>query len=104
MAESLTSQALPQTNATITIRIIKSFKYRTERSLVLHNVNLITSTVAQLKEMAKQGQCALLVSLYVQSYCLHVSGGNWMEALSECFPESVQAPHLTLAGAQSKSV
>ncbi|KIM48962.1 hypothetical protein M413DRAFT_21258 [Hebeloma cylindrosporum] len=54
MAESLTNQARPQTNATITVRIIKSFKFRTERSLVLHNVNLITTTVAQLKETAKQ--------------------------------------------------
>jgi Uncharacterized conserved protein (DUF2340) len=56
MAESLTNQARPQTNATITVRIIKSFGFRTERSLVLHNVNLITTTVAELKEMAKQGQ------------------------------------------------
>jgi len=55
MSESLTNQARPQTNATITVRIIKSFKFRTERSLVLHNVNLITTTVALLKEMAKQG-------------------------------------------------
>jgi len=54
MAESLTNQALPQINATITVRIIKSFKFRTERSLVLHNVNLTTSTVTQLKETAKQ--------------------------------------------------
>ncbi|KAF8964640.1 hypothetical protein BDZ97DRAFT_874190 [Flammula alnicola] len=50
----LTNEARPQADATITVRIIKSFKFRTERSLVLHNVNLITTTIAQLKEMAKQ--------------------------------------------------
>jgi len=55
MAESLTNQARPPTNATITVRIIKSFKFRTERSLVLHNVNLTTTTAGLLKEMAKQG-------------------------------------------------
>jgi len=54
MAEFLRNQALPQTNATITVRIIKSFKFRTQRSLVLHNVNLITCTVTQLKELAQQ--------------------------------------------------
>jgi len=50
----LTNFARPNTSATLTIRIIKSFIFRTERSLVLHDVNLVTMTVAQLKEIAKQ--------------------------------------------------
>ena len=50
----LTNVARPNTSATLTIRIIKSFTFRTERSLVLHDVNLVTMTVAQLKEIAKQ--------------------------------------------------
>ncbi|OCH95201.1 hypothetical protein OBBRIDRAFT_788385 [Obba rivulosa] len=49
-----TNLAVPKTNATLTVRIIKSFEFRTERSLVLHNVNLETTTVGQLKEMARQ--------------------------------------------------
>ncbi|KAF4614966.1 hypothetical protein D9613_002813 [Agrocybe pediades] len=53
MADILSSQARPQEDATITVRIIKSFKFRTERSLVLHHLNLKTTTVAQLKELAK---------------------------------------------------
>ncbi|KIK08124.1 hypothetical protein K443DRAFT_128495 [Laccaria amethystina LaAM-08-1] len=48
----LTNVARPKTSATLTVRIIKSFKFRTERSLVLHNVDLTTTTVAQLKDIA----------------------------------------------------
>ena len=50
----LTNVARPNTSATLTIRIIKSFTFRTERSLVLHNINLVTMTIVQLKEIAKQ--------------------------------------------------
>ncbi|KAF7777452.1 hypothetical protein Agabi119p4_3524 [Agaricus bisporus var. burnettii] len=49
-----TNLALPKTSATLTIRIIKSFEFRTERSLVLHNVNLHTATVGHLKKTALQ--------------------------------------------------
>ncbi|PPQ65106.1 hypothetical protein CVT24_003067 [Panaeolus cyanescens] len=54
MAEQLTNTSRPKTDATLTIRIIKSFRFRTERNLVLHHVNLYETTVGQLKEMAKQ--------------------------------------------------
>jgi len=50
----LTNVALPRTSATLTLRIIKSFEYRTERSLVLHGVNLETTTVGDLKNIAHQ--------------------------------------------------
>jgi hypothetical protein len=50
-----TDSARPLTSATLTVRIIKSLSYRTEKSLVLHNVDLTTTTVAQLKAMAQQG-------------------------------------------------
>ena len=52
MSDSLVVR--PNGSATLTIRIIKSFTFRTERSLVLHNVNLVTTTVTQLKEITKQ--------------------------------------------------
>ncbi|KAJ8456577.1 hypothetical protein ONZ51_g12040 [Trametes cubensis] len=42
--------AVPKTDATLTVRVIKSFEYRTEKSLILHHVNLETTTVGQLKE------------------------------------------------------
>lgn len=50
----LTNVAQPKTSATLTVRIIKSFKFRTERSLVLHNVDLTTTTTAQLKDIAQK--------------------------------------------------
>lgn len=53
--QGLTNLALPKTSATLTIRIIKSFEYRTERSLVLHDINLETTTVGDLKDIARKG-------------------------------------------------
>ncbi|KZS99309.1 hypothetical protein SISNIDRAFT_472210 [Sistotremastrum niveocremeum HHB9708] len=50
MAEQLTNLAHPKTSATITIRVVKSFEYRTEKSLVLHDLDLLTTSVAQLKQ------------------------------------------------------
>jgi len=54
MSDDEANVARPNTSATLTIRIIKSFTFRTERSLVLHDVNLVTMTAVQLKEIAKQ--------------------------------------------------
>lgn len=54
-----TNLALPKTDATLTIRVIKSFEYRTERSLVLHRINLEENTVGELKEKVRQGNCRL---------------------------------------------
>lgn len=54
ISDVLTNVALPKTSATLTLRIIKSFVYRTERSLVLHGVNLETATVGELKNIARQ--------------------------------------------------
>lgn len=56
ISDVLTNEAKPKTSATLTLRIIKSFEYRTERSLVLHNVNLETTTVADLKTIAREGE------------------------------------------------
>lgn len=51
-----TNGAHPKTSVTLTVRIIKSFKFRTERNLVLHDINLDTTTVGQLKDVARQGK------------------------------------------------
>lgn len=55
MAEQLTNLAHPKTSATITIRVVKSFEYRTEKSLVLHDLDLLTTSVAQLKQRVLDG-------------------------------------------------
>ncbi|TFK26373.1 cytoplasmic protein [Coprinopsis marcescibilis] len=54
IASSLTNTTKPKTSATLTVRVIKSFKFRTEKSLVLHNIDLTTTTVAQLKETSRK--------------------------------------------------
>ncbi|KAG6376038.1 cytoplasmic protein [Boletus reticuloceps] len=54
ISHTLTNEAVPRTEATITVRVIKSFEYRTERSLVLHKLNLEATTVGGLKEIVRQ--------------------------------------------------
>ncbi|KIJ23535.1 hypothetical protein M422DRAFT_61142 [Sphaerobolus stellatus SS14] len=49
----LTSSILPKTAATITVRVVKSFEYRVEKSLVLHGVNLEQTTVGGLKDQVR---------------------------------------------------
>jgi len=54
ISSTLANLALPRTSATLTVRVIKSFQFRTERNLVLHNIDLETTTVGQLKDAARQ--------------------------------------------------
>ncbi|GAA5794992.1 hypothetical protein EDC94DRAFT_592210 [Helicostylum pulchrum] len=49
--EDLTNLSKPTTDATLTIRCIKNFEYRTCKNLVLQHVNLETCTVGDLKKM-----------------------------------------------------
>ncbi|KAK9456601.1 hypothetical protein V1511DRAFT_494777 [Dipodascopsis uninucleata] len=51
--EPLTSTLRPATSAIITVRVIKSFEYRTERNLILKDVDLTTLTVGDLLELVK---------------------------------------------------
>lgn len=62
ISDVLTNLALPKTSATLTLRVIKSFEFRTEHSLVLHDINLETTTVGQLKEIARQGTLFICTS------------------------------------------
>ena len=62
ISDTLTNLSKPKISATLTLRIIKSFEYRTEKSLVLHGVNLETTTVGRLKEIAKESNCCFLSS------------------------------------------
>ncbi|KAN0127521.1 Uncharacterized protein family UPF0538 [Lactarius tabidus] len=50
---SLTNLARPKTSAIITVRVIKSFDFRTERSLVLRDINLETTTIGNLKTIVR---------------------------------------------------
>lgn len=68
-SEVLTNLARPKTSATLTLRIIKSFEYRTEKSLVLHGVNLEATTVGGLKEIAKESNWPFLSSSVAEDSC-----------------------------------
>ncbi|KAK9894730.1 hypothetical protein P389DRAFT_190990 [Cystobasidium minutum MCA 4210] len=46
-----TNTLRPAEDSVLTVRLIKSFEYRTEKNMVLQHVNLVTTTVGQLKEM-----------------------------------------------------
>lgn len=54
ISDVLTNLAAPKSAATLTLRIIKSFEFRTEKSLVLHSINLEVTTVSQLKDLARK--------------------------------------------------
>ena len=60
--DTLTNLARPRTSAIITVRVIKSFEFRTERSLVLRDINLETTTVGGLKETVRNGGLVYVTS------------------------------------------
>ena len=43
------------TNATLTVRVIKSFAYRTAKNLVLHHVDLPRTSAGMLKTRVRTG-------------------------------------------------
>lgn len=60
--ELLASERNPVTDATLTIRVIKSFEYRTQKSLVLKDLDLTTLTVGELLEKCKEGESTVVRS------------------------------------------
>lgn len=61
--EPLSSELRPVTDAVLTIRVIKSFEFRTQKSLVLKGVDLEKETVGSLMARVRQGECLELVYL-----------------------------------------
>lgn len=59
--DTLTSHTRPTTDATITVRCIKSFEYRTCKSLVLQHLNLETTTVGELKSLVRESKTSLIL-------------------------------------------
>lgn len=49
-----TNIARPLTDAVITIRIIKSFEFRSMKAYVIKNIDLTTTTIAQLEEKCRE--------------------------------------------------
>ncbi|KAG0308043.1 hypothetical protein BGZ97_000186 [Linnemannia gamsii] len=50
-SEPLSNTLAPSTAATLTIRVIKSFEYRTSKNLILHNIDLTATNVGQLRAL-----------------------------------------------------
>ncbi|ORX34987.1 cytoplasm protein [Kockovaella imperatae] len=51
---ALSTELRPRTNATLTVRIVKSFEYRTFKAMVLPDLNLETLTVGQLMDLVRE--------------------------------------------------
>ena len=58
LATDLSNTLKPLTEATITVRVIKSFEYRTFKALVLKDLNLEAVSVEELMEMVRRGEWA----------------------------------------------
>jgi hypothetical protein len=56
--EPLSSELRPKTDATLTIRIIKSFEFRTQKSMVIKGVNLDEETVGGLMQRVRDCKCS----------------------------------------------
>lgn len=88
-SDALTNTTLPSTEATITVRVIKSFEYRTTRNLVLHKLNLQTTTVGELKDLARKGSLDIPSRTCLTSP-LPSDSIRWrVEALPKCCPRYV---------------
>lgn len=59
--ETLATEARPVTSATITVRVIKSFPFRTTKNLVLKELDLSVTTVGHLAELCREGAWAASV-------------------------------------------
>lgn len=53
--ELLSSERRPDTDAVLTVRVIKSFEFRTQKSLVLKGINLEEETVGGLMDRVRNG-------------------------------------------------
>ncbi|OCF33130.1 hypothetical protein I316_05175 [Kwoniella heveanensis BCC8398] len=54
--EPLATELHPIEDATLTIRVIKSFEFRTQKSMVLKHLNLAQMSVGELMELVREGE------------------------------------------------
>lgn len=73
--EPLATELKPITAATLTVRIIKSFEFRTQKSLVLKEVDLEKITVGELMERCRKGECGVAECLDVSESCAVSTSG-----------------------------
>lgn len=54
--EALTNTLKPLTDSFLTIRVIKSFEFRTTKNLLLPHVDVTKVTVGELKDLVRKGE------------------------------------------------
>lgn len=54
--EPLATELHPISDATLTVRVIKSFEFRTQKSVILKNLDLRTLTVETLMNLVREGE------------------------------------------------
>lgn len=59
---SSTNPAAKEQLFTITVRLVKSFEYRTFKNLILHNIST-TMTIKELKELARESKLSICLKL-----------------------------------------
>lgn len=67
--QPLVTSLRPLTSATLTIRIIKSFEFRTQKALVMQGVDLESVTVGGLMERCREGGSSRLAGASSLSSC-----------------------------------
>lgn len=57
--DALTNELRPLTDVFLTVRIIKSFTYRTTKNLLLPHLDATTTTVGQLKDLCRERESCM---------------------------------------------
>lgn len=63
-SQPLATSLKPLTAATLTVRIIKSFEFRTAKALVMKDVDLVSLTVGGLMDRVREGELPLSIRAY----------------------------------------
>lgn len=66
---SETNTTRPATDAVITVRIIKSFEYRSMKPFVIRGIDLTRTTVEMLEDKCRNGTC-IAISLFFFERCV----------------------------------
>ncbi|CAG8432957.1 11018_t:CDS:2 [Diversispora eburnea] len=77
----LTNTLNPPNSATLTIRLIKNFEYRTVKYLILHEVNLEATTVEELKNIIKENTLKLYTKAHgakAQNLTINLDHDEWI--------------------------
>jgi hypothetical protein len=58
-SQPLATSLKPLTSATLTVRVVKSFEFRTAKAMILKDVNLLETTVQALMDKVREGMSVI---------------------------------------------